>query len=318
MERDGFKIKQGYVNKPEALKYTAEEFYEKLLTKKNQQNKENQSQGGNSGNNNQSQQNEQNSQQNESQNSQSDDHSFWEKAFEDQEQQKDENSSNKEQDNQQKEDKQQSNNKQIKNSNSQWNQQSQNEKLEFEKNREEKRELARKSLEKIKSEGLNESQSAKLGNVGEGKEVVDWKMVLRRYYEKTDTVWSQRRSVAENNYAFRLEEYDVEHSLTQVMIDTSCSVDDELVRHFLRELKPLIKDSDLEVGCFDTRFYGFKKIKSKKDIDNFEIIGRGGTDFDNTIVHFSKDLSVNKIVFTDGYCDMSRTDRYLSNVIWIV
>ncbi len=74
----------------------------------------------------------------------------------------------------------------------------------------------------------------------------------------------------------------------------------------------------MEVGCFDTRFYGFKKIKSKKDIDNFEIIGRGGTDFDNTIVHFSKDLSVNKIVFTDGYCDMSRTDRYLSNVIWIV
>lgn len=118
LERDGFKIKQGYVNKPEALKYTAEEFYEKLLTEKNQQNKENQSQGGNSGNNNQSQQNGQNNQKNESQNGQSGDHTYWKKAFEDQEQQKDANSSNKEQENQQKEDKEQLNNKQNKNSNS--------------------------------------------------------------------------------------------------------------------------------------------------------------------------------------------------------
>ena len=31
LERDGFTIKEGYVNKPEALNYSAEEFYEILL-----------------------------------------------------------------------------------------------------------------------------------------------------------------------------------------------------------------------------------------------------------------------------------------------
>jgi len=34
LERDGFTIKEGYVNKPEALNYSAEEFYQILLKEK--------------------------------------------------------------------------------------------------------------------------------------------------------------------------------------------------------------------------------------------------------------------------------------------
>ena len=34
LERDGFTIKEGYVNMPEALNYSAEEFYQKLLEEK--------------------------------------------------------------------------------------------------------------------------------------------------------------------------------------------------------------------------------------------------------------------------------------------
>ena len=34
LERDGFKIMDGYVNMPEALNYSAEEFYDKLLKEK--------------------------------------------------------------------------------------------------------------------------------------------------------------------------------------------------------------------------------------------------------------------------------------------
>ena len=45
LERDGFKIKEGYVNMPEALNYSAEEFYEKLLREKQKQ----QQQSGNNG-----------------------------------------------------------------------------------------------------------------------------------------------------------------------------------------------------------------------------------------------------------------------------
>lgn len=43
--------------------------------------------------------------------------------------------------------------------------------------------------------------------------------------EKSETIWSQRRSIAENNFAYRLEENDIEEDAeTQVMIDVSGSV----------------------------------------------------------------------------------------------
>lgn len=50
LERDGFTIKEGYVNMPEALDYSAEEFYQKLLQekeKKEQEQKNNQNQNQN-------------------------------------------------------------------------------------------------------------------------------------------------------------------------------------------------------------------------------------------------------------------------------
>lgn len=111
LERDGFRIKDGYVNRPEALKYSAEEFYELLLKEK----EENQnSQNGQSSQDGQGQQSEQDSQgeqgeqknqdgqsEQSGQNKQSgqqgdgeqennsnedanfgDDHSLWEEAFE--------------------------------------------------------------------------------------------------------------------------------------------------------------------------------------------------------------------------------------------
>ena len=44
LERDGFTIKEGYVNMPEALNYSAEEFYQKLLEEKEK--KQNEQQNG--------------------------------------------------------------------------------------------------------------------------------------------------------------------------------------------------------------------------------------------------------------------------------
>ena len=51
LERDGFTIKEGYVNMPEALNYSAEEFYEILLREKEEKEKQQQQNGqGNQGN----------------------------------------------------------------------------------------------------------------------------------------------------------------------------------------------------------------------------------------------------------------------------
>lgn len=254
-----------------------------------------------------------------------DDHSLWEEAFEEQqkkdtkEQKEQKKNSKKEQ--QQEEQQYQTQDEQV--------EESFDEKQEFEDNRKEKREKFKSRSEKTKK-NLRETdkEAIKLGNVGESKEAIDWKVLLRREVEKTETVWSQRRSIAENNYAYRLEENDIEDEAeTEVMIDVSGSVDLKLVKAFLRQLKPLIKQSKLRVGCFNEKFWGLVDIKNVRDIDNFTIPqgARGHSawteDWDLAVRSFTKKREINKIVFTDGDpCPgtMPKEDLKKENVIWLV
>lgn len=55
LERDGFTIKEGYVNRPEAVNYSAEEFYKILLKEKEGQQKDNKTNSGNEQNENEHQ-----------------------------------------------------------------------------------------------------------------------------------------------------------------------------------------------------------------------------------------------------------------------
>lgn len=276
---------------------------------------------------NQEQDNE-NSEQTENQNSdegksQGDDHSLWEEAFKEQQ-----NSQNKGQ-------------RQEKNSQKQEDGQEQeqtgeehtdidfDEREEFEDNRKEKREKFKSRREKTEKDiRSTDKGTIELGNIGKSKEEIDWKLLLRREVEKTETIWSQRRSIAENNYAYRLEENDIEDEAeTEVMIDVSGSVDLELVKSFLRQLKPLLEQSKLRVGCFNEQFWGLVDIKNVKDIDNFTIPkgARGHSawteDWDLAVRSFTKKREINKIVFTDGYpCPgtMPKEDLKRENIIWLV
>lgn len=111
------------------------------------------------------------------------------------------------------------------------------------------------------------------------------------------------------------------------MIDVSGSVDLDLVRAFLRMLKPILKESKLKVGCFNEKYWGMTEIKSVTDIDNFEIPSgaRGHSawteDWDLAVRSFTKKREINKIVFTDGEpCPgtMPKDDLRNENVIWLV
>ena len=53
---------------------------------------------------------------------------------------------------------------------------------------------------------------------------------------------------------------------TEIVLDTSGSIDDKLLRNFLRECKNILNFYKIKVGCFDTKFYGFTEIKNMKDI----------------------------------------------------
>ena len=313
LERDGFTIKEGYVNMPEALNYSAEEFYEILLREKEEKEKQQQQQNGqgnqgdsgeqsensegkDSSQNDMGEQGEQKGKQSgeqgqdENQNDgdgegkdkeegeeegkgengkpshQGDDHSLWEEAFNNQQQQgqKQKGSSQK----------QQSDGTKQRTITQEQPQSDFDERTEFEDNRQEKRERFKARREKTQQDIRGAQEGViELGSIGESKEAIDWKVLLRREVEKTETIWSQRRSIAENNYAYRLEENDIEDEAeTEIMIDVSGSVDLDLVKAFLRQIKPILKHSKLKVGCFNEKFWGLVDIKSVRDIDNFTIV----------------------------------------------
>ena len=330
LERDGFTIKEGYVNMPEALNYSAEEFYQILLQEKEKKQKEQQEQNGKGDQEQQEQsQNEQGKDQNgenekdqgEEQKHQGGDHSLWEEAFKNQQQQNQEKESNHQN--------QQSNFNREQGNFEEQADASFDERSEFKDNRKEKREKFKTRREKTKQDirGAQE-ETIKLGNLGESKSEINWKDLIRREIEKTETIWSQRRSIAENNYAYRLEENDIEDEAeTEIMIDVSGSVELDLVKAFLRQIKPLLKQSKLRVGCFNEKFWGLVEIKSVRDIDNFTIPreARGSSawteDWDLAVRSFTKRREINKIVFTDGEpCPgtMPKDDLKRENVIWLV
>lgn len=350
LERDGFTIKEGYVNMPEALNYSAEEFYEILLKEKENQKKaqENQEQNqGDSGEQSQDNENKESNQngkggnqegkqeqnenpsdgnsegkktgkENEQPSHQGDDHSLWEEAFRNQQQ------------GQKADQKQEKNEAEKQKEIDGQPQMTIDERGEFEDNRQEKRERFKARREKTKHDirGAQEEESIKLGSIGESRENIDWKTLLRREVEKTETIWSQKRSIAENNYAYRLEENDIEDEAeTEIMIDVSGSVNLDLVKAFLRQIKPILKQSKLKVGCFNERFWGLVDIKNERDIDNFTIPreARGSSawteDWDLAVRSFTKKKEINKIVFTDGYpCPgtMPKEDLKRENIIWLV
>ena len=107
--------------------------------------------------------------------------------------------------------------------------------------------------------------------------------------------------------------YPVPHA--EILLDTSASIDEDLLRAFVRGVKDLLReDAVVRVGCFDTEFYGFQEIHSEKDISTLEIRGAGGTNFETAVRAFTGDAET-KIIFTDGYAEMPRTR---CDAIWLV
>lgn len=107
--------------------------------------------------------------------------------------------------------------------------------------------------------------------------------------------------------------YPVPHA--EILLDTSASIDEDLLRAFVRGVKDLLReDAVVKVGCFDTEFYGFQDVHSEKDIAMMEIRGAGGTNFETAVKAFTGDAET-KIIFTDGYADMPSTR---CDAIWLV
>ena len=183
------------------------------------------------------------------------------------------------------------------------------------------REIEMSGLPGIGSGAGNSDRSmGDIGKVEKSNQAVDWRKLLKKSVEKDTDKWSYRRSNAENHFMARVEEEeDEDQAETEVVLDVSGSVSKAFLREFLRQLKPLLKNSKLRVGFFDVEFYPFVEIKKDKDIDRLRIPGGGGTDMDVAVRNFSKKASVNKIVFTDGFGFVrDESLKKVKNLTWLV
>ena len=101
---------------------------------------------------------------------------------------------------------------------------------------------------------------------------------------------------------------------TEIIIDSSASISDDLIKNFLSECMSIIRNSETDVGFFGTSFSGFTRVRTEQDINELEIYNGGGTDFDVAVNSFTNRAD-NKIIFTDGQaCDPSK----YCDAIWVV
>lgn len=128
-----------------------------------------------------------------------------------------------------------------------------------------------------------------------------------------DFDWFPGSTIRDGMLRYDFKPYPVAHA--EILLDTSASVDAQLLRYFVRAVKALMReDAVVRVGCFDTRFYGFQDVNTEEDIENLELHGAGGTDFEVAINAFTGDAE-NQIIFTDGYAEMPEQP---CDAVWVV
>lgn len=193
------------------------------------------------------------------------------------------------------------------------------EKDAFKKNLEDKKKQLEELKEAISKQASQAGTSTNrdvrtVNDIGTAKPIVDWRYVLREAI-KYDVDWSYKNATLEDGVVTaNLEEQPMPETETEIVLDTSGSINEVLLKNFLRECKNILQHTKLKVGCFDTEFYGFHEIRTEEDIENMRFEGGGGTDFDVAVGAFSRRVE-NKIIFTDG--EASMPDMPI-DAIWIV
>ncbi|MFR2585998.1 MAG: DUF2201 family putative metallopeptidase [Bacilli bacterium] len=149
-------------------------------------------------------------------------------------------------------------------------------------------------------------------DIGTASALIPWRYLLKEAV-KVDVDWSyQNAGIEEGVVTPYLEEFPLPE--TEILLDTSGSIDTLLLKNFLRECKNILQTSKVKAGCFDTEFYGFQQIRNENDINNMKFVGGGGTNFEAATNAFTRRVE-NKIIFTDG---MARMPEEPMDIIWVV
>ena len=193
------------------------------------------------------------------------------------------------------------------------------EKETFKQNKIERRKRLQELSKELAEQSSHEAgtgiqrQGKKLSDIGIATPLIDWRKLLRQAV-KYDEEWTRKNARMRNGY-FRHKVEEIPIPETEILLDTSGSVSETLLRNFLRECKNILANSKVKVGCFNTEFHGFTELRRVEDIDNMSFPIGGGTDFNAAVEAFSRRVP-NKIIFTDGEAPMP--EKAVRNVIWVV
>lgn len=323
LQKDGLSMIKGVVDIPDAVNHDAEEMYNMLLeqqkekqSQKSGQSGQNDMQGTSGGQGLEGEQDQQN--ENESSNVGHDDHDLWDEAIKEAKKEQNERKG-KEEANGKSKTNDEKENKGERNANEKSPFVEQGEKETFKQNKEErKRKLQEWSKELAKESSHTagtdiQREGRKLSDIGIAAPLIDWRKLLRQSVTHNEE-WTRKNARMRDGYfKHRLEQIPIPE--TEILLDTSGSVSETLLKNFLRECKNILNNSRVKVGCFNTEFHGFTELKRPEDIDNMDFPIGGGTDFSAAVEAFSR-RATNKIIFTDGYAPMP--SKPVRNMIWVV
>jgi predicted metal-dependent peptidase len=198
----------------------------------------------------------------------------------------------------------------------------------------EERERAR---QEIKQAIIGAAQSAEAGTLPKGVErliqqhtnpVMPWRELIQTNLTsaiRTDFSWMRPSRRGWHSDAIMPGMTPGEEIDVVVSIDMSGSISNKQAQAFLGEIGGMMSSFDgykVHVFCFDTDTYNPQDFSSEnmESIDNYEVMGGGGTDFD-AIFRYLKENAIEPkrlIVFTDGYPCGSWGDADYCDTTWII
>ena len=144
----------------------------------------------------------------------------------------------------------------------------------------------------------------------------NWKSFLKRYVNNASKVYTKKLRRKDNKRYAANPGLKIKHrNHVLVGVDTSGSVSSEELVEFMHELAHMHKTGNqITVAQFDTQLTDVSDFDPKK---NWEIKGRGGTDFQAVVDHYNdpKNRYSGFICLTDGEAD--NPENCPNNALWV-
>jgi len=158
---------------------------------------------------------------------------------------------------------------------------------------------------------------------------MDWREILQTNLKsilKGDFTWQRcsRKSQSSGIYLPSMKEEG--RVSVAIGIDSSGSISDEMIRDFLGEVKGIMEeftDFEVRLWCSDTKVYNEQIYTpdNLSDIDEYEVKGRGGNDFNCNWDYMKENNIVPEkfIHFTDGYdCGLGFGDPIYCDTVYVI